>query len=230
MSDVAMPPRVFADRTVSPGRSAWAGFAWGAVMAGVVTAIAIQLLFTVLGMAIGVSVADPGGGNADAGTVSAVAGAWWLITGTIALFLGGAVLGRLWGAGTGMALHIHALTMWAAVALFGFLVIWSGAGMVSQAASPLAAVAAQASPTGGMDQITRNMTDTQAGMAVDRTVTNPAATQAAAEDAVSGARAASWWSVVGLILGIVASIVGANMVARSLGERTYADRREPAMA
>lgn len=219
MTDVPIPSRAYADRPGMLTRYPWASFAWGPVMAGVVTAIAIQLLFTVLGMAIGITATDAADG-ADAGTVTAVAGAWWLITGTIALLIGGMVLGRLWPDGAGVPLHIHALTMWGAVALFGFLVIWSGAGMVSQAASPLAAAAAQTGVEANELPII-GQTQTEPGAAADRTVTNPAAVR----EARSGAQAASWWSVVGLILGIAASLVGASMAARAADVR-----REPVPA
>src|SRR5690606_7383185 len=61
---------------------------WGAILAGTVTAIASQIVLTVLGLAIGLTVVDPSANQQGFGLG---AGIWWLITGLVSLFLGGLV-------------------------------------------------------------------------------------------------------------------------------------------
>jgi hypothetical protein len=66
--------------------------AWGALIAGVVAAMAVQMLLTVLGLAVGMSI--PGTtGTAEGMTIGA--GIWWAVSGIIALFVGGWVAGWL---------------------------------------------------------------------------------------------------------------------------------------
>src|SRR3546814_12670983 len=73
---------------------------WGAVLAGVVLALVIQLLLNLLGIGIGVATIDPGG--ADSPTISIfsiAAGIWYVVTGIAAAFnsderLGGTGVGQ----------------------------------------------------------------------------------------------------------------------------------------
>lgn len=208
MTNVAMPSRSYSVRTGTGGTTArdWSGFRWSPVLAGVVTAIALQLLLTVLGMAIGVSVAEPRDPGTNASAFGIAAGVWWLITGTLSLLVGGIVLGRAWGRHHGMLLHLHTIAMWAVVAIFGFFVIWSGAGMVSETASPMAAIVGQ--------QAMSSQSGAGTGIGTDL-IDDPARAQAALVQATDAAQTAAWWSVVGLIIGIGASVVGGLIGARS---------------
>ena len=206
-------------------RAAWNRATWGPIMMGVVTAIGVQFIFTVLGLAIGVTSMDHGdAASADRGTVGVAAGAWWLVTGAIAIMLGGYVYGRTAGLARVAQLYLGAIAMWGVIALFGFIVIWSGAGIA--AASPLTLIA---TPTATMPQngvhrtgMGNDTTDSATGAAsgvTDQRRIEP--TPADAERARSAARTASWWSVIGLAAGIAASLAGARMgVPRPLRART----------
>lgn len=195
--------------------SAWQRISWGPIMMGAVSAIGLQFVFTVLGLAIGVTATDAHdvstGTEDTVRTISVAAGAWWLITGTIALFIGGFVFGKLSGLPRFLPLQLEALAMWAVVAIFGFFVIWSGAGMASATASPLAAVAGRAPTSMNSPALRADPTGNvaanidQAMRGTDRMTTNTAT----AEEARKAARTASWWSVIGLLAGIAAAIGGA---------------------
>lgn len=214
---------------------------WGPIMLGVVCAIGLQFIFTVLGMAIGVSSADA---NAGAGvdeskvrTVSMAAGAWWLITGTFTLFVGGMVLGRMSNLPRSLSIKIAGAAMWAVVALFGFAVIWTGVGMASAAASPIAIVS-------GSDF--RNESRTYGFADYDRSAVRPAPTAstetanatlrdnalrdntARAEEVRKAAQTAAWWSVIGLIAGLGASIAGACIGASLVLKEIDVVVRQPA--
>lgn len=121
-------PRVPA--TVGPRqRGEITGFrlSWGAIFAGLITAIVLQIVLTVLGLAIGFSAWDPGEGLGDIGT-----GAWiWAILSALAsLFVGGIVTGRLAGILTRGDGVLHGLLMWGLSLLVGLWLVGSGAGMV----------------------------------------------------------------------------------------------------
>ncbi len=175
------------------GLIGWQRTAWSSVLMAAVTAIALQFVFTALGFAIGATAVEVGtAGATDAGNVGFAAGAWWLITGTIALIVGGLTLGRVSGLPQSTNLILAALTVWAVTAVFGFFVVWSG--MTSAASSPLAGMSTPAF-------------DTATGAAgAETTAAGAAPTVAQAQEA---ARTASWWTVIGMLIGAAATVGGA---------------------
>src|SRR4029453_4241 len=66
---------------------------WGGIWAGVLTVLGTLLFLTTLGLAIGVSAADPG--NTDAGALGIGAAIWSGLSLVIALFVGGLAATRL---------------------------------------------------------------------------------------------------------------------------------------
>lgn len=63
---------------------------WRAIIAGAIAAIAIHLLLTTLGFAIGMDLIPESGAQ----SLAIGAGLWWLISGSIALFCGGWIAGH----------------------------------------------------------------------------------------------------------------------------------------
>lgn len=203
-------------------RLVWSKVSWAPVFAAAVAAISIQLLFTVLGMAVGISAAGADvADRADGETISTVAGAWWLISGTVALLIGGAVYGRLASLPRSNELLFHAFIMWGLTAIFGFAVLWS-AGTLGSISGSVAANRTGMSAAGmgnagnmmggpgavpGAAQSAQGQAD-QADRG-DLTGLNEDGRSPVAEQARKVARNAAWWSVIGLCLGIVASLAGA---------------------
>lgn len=206
---------------------------WGAIVAGVVVACSAQLLFASLGMALGLSVFDYNSINA-ANTANAinsdhtprilVAGAlWWLVTGTIAMFIGGIVVGRFATVRSDTDLGLHALTTWAATAALGALLV-AGGGMASLSAvgGPAMSYAGWSNEwRGNLTGMTREMgtagTTGSTGTDGNRTEVAPAATNGpvdptTAENARKYARNTAWLGLGGLVLGIAATYGGARMV------------------
>lgn len=230
------------------GDSIWGRVSWGAIMVGAVSAIGLQFIFTILGLAIGATVGDAAAGadaSDTAATVSIAAGVWWLVTGIISLMVGGIIFGRLSGLPRSLPLNLEAVGMWGVVALFGFMVLWSGAGMLTQAASPLGAIAMSnaAQPYSPMApaSLLENAADPARTAAAPGTAGNPSAAAtdrptsatvaAAAEDAREATQAASWWSVVGLVAGVAAAVGGACLgVPREFHPRGRVVVRTPAPA
>jgi hypothetical protein len=87
---------------------------WGAVFAGVVVALVVQLLLNMLGLGIGVATIDPGtADNPEVRTFSIAAGVWWTVAGIIAALAGGYAAGRLAGRPKESTAGWHGLTAWA---------------------------------------------------------------------------------------------------------------------
>ena len=151
------------------------------------------------GRRIGVSAAAPTE-SAEIASISMTAGAWWLITGTVSLAIGGAVLGRLWGWVGNAELFLHAAALWGVVAIFGFMVIWSGVGITAGAISPLGLVAQDAPRPVGEAAVP--------GAADERALRAEALREAG--------RTAAWWSVAGLLVGLGATMGGAGVGSQTL--------------
>lgn len=197
---------------------------WGAVFAGAVAAISLQLLFSVLGIAIGATAGDVGsvGYGATPRGISIAAGLWWLITGSIALYIGGCVVGRFAGMVRSPDILLHAFVLWAVTAIFGFAVVSSGAGAALNNAvdaytlqnlnqGQFGAFPMTADGQRGGDRVIRT-SDTAVPSGSTNTGTANTTTnldQQDLEDARRVVRNASWWTLVALLIGIGVSLGGA---------------------
>ena len=103
---------------------------WGAIFAGVVAALVVQLLLNVLGIGIGASSVDAmnTGDNPSASGFSLTAGIWWTLSGIVASFAGGVVAGRLCGTSDGNTSRWHGLVSWCAATLIIFYLLTSAVG------------------------------------------------------------------------------------------------------
>lgn len=125
---------------------------WGAIFAGVATALVTQLLLNMLGVGIGAASLNigPGVDNSGAG-FSIGAGIWWVVSGIIAAFVGGLTAGRLAGAsgiGTG---RWHGLVSWAVSTLIVVYLLTSAVGgIVGGAFNVLGSAADMAGKTAGV--------------------------------------------------------------------------------
>ncbi len=92
---------------------------WGAIFAGVATALAVELLLYMLGVGVGASSFSVinTAGNPSVGGFSIDASIWWVVSGIIASFVGGVVSGRLCGAGSRSTAAWHGFVTWAATTL-----------------------------------------------------------------------------------------------------------------
>jgi hypothetical protein len=235
MSDVTYPHAPARDSTVRDDTTYVSAMLkrtnWGAVIAGAVTAISLQLLFSVLGIALGATTGDVtsavDGTNPD--RISIAAGLWWLITGTISLYIGGCVVGRFSGMVRSPDVLLHAFVMWAVTAIFGFAVVSSGTGMALDKAvdSYMATtnpnygrpggfpMTADGHRAGDSDRVIRTadtsmQRDNQA--ATGNTTNNVGDTNLDKDDVDEARRVvrnASWWTLIALLVGIGVSLGGA---------------------
>jgi hypothetical protein len=175
---------------------------WGAIFAGLVIAIVLQIFLAMLGIAIGMTAWEPGDPARGLGTGAAV---WAVVSALLSLFAGGVVTGRLAGVLTRNDGALHGVVMWGVSVIVLLWLTFSGVGMLMggvfrAAASPVAAMVAEDQP---VERAAREAVDT---------------VQVIAEQVAPGAAealgAAAWWAVVILALGAAASAAGAAVTAR----------------
>jgi hypothetical protein len=191
---------------------------WGAIIAGVVTAFAVLLFLTTIGIALGLSAL---GGDADPSNWGTTAGIYGAITLLLAFFIGGWIAARAAapspelngmfnGFLTGAAILL--LLLWlATTAITGALGFFAGtvtdiagvagnvAGSAAEVANPQAVQdAIPADPNAAISEVTEQ---------VDEALPeNPGAVaaQVASEDVAPGA----WGTAIAMLLAVVAATLG----------------------
>lgn len=137
---------------------------WPALFAAVFLAIAVELLLSVLGVAVGLGFVSPADGTPDVSSLGIGAGVWWFVSTLIALGIGGFAAAWLAGVGSRFDGLLHGLVTWAITTLVlvyllttalggilggAFSVVGSalsGAGAGVKAAAPKVAQAAGVTP------------------------------------------------------------------------------------
>lgn len=104
---------------------------WGAVFAGVIIVLAVQLLLSMLGLGIGLSTVNlTEGGTPNASSLGIGAAAWWGISYLIALLAGGYVAARLAPSRLSFGGALHGLLTWAFALLVTFYLLTTAVGGV----------------------------------------------------------------------------------------------------
>ena len=118
---------------------------WGAIIAGLVVAVSIQIVLTLLGIAIGFDVWNPGD---RVGGLGMALGIWTIVAGLIALFVGGMVTGRLAGILTRGDGALHGLVLWGISTLVAAWLVASGVSAIAGGALRLVGGTASAVASG----------------------------------------------------------------------------------
>jgi len=110
---------------------------WGAVIAGAIIGLVVQLILNVVGIGIGLSTVNAVAGDSpSASSLSIGAGIWWVISGIIAAGIGGYLAGRLSGKPSQSTTAYHGLISWAvSVLVVAYLVSSAASGVVGGAFS-----------------------------------------------------------------------------------------------
>lgn len=180
---------------------------WGAIFAGLVVAMVLQLVLGLLGIGVGLAWWDAGD---PVQTLGIGAGIWAAISAIIALFAGGATAGRMAGILTPGDSAIHGVLVWGLSMITTVFLATSGVGMVlggafDAAQSPLAATVfeeRQAELERQAEQATEALGESveDVGMMADE------ASSAVAEGA--------WWALLAMALGLGAAVGGATVTAK----------------
>ena len=104
---------------------------WGAVLAGAVVALSVQLLLSLLGIGIGLATVDPAAGDTpDAASFGIASGVFYAIVTLVSLFAGGWVAGRLAGMPVRTDGLLHGLVTWAVAMLLLLYVVTTTVGAI----------------------------------------------------------------------------------------------------
>ena len=101
---------------------------WGAIFAGVVVGLVVQVLLTMLGLGIGVATLNPA--NGDASSFSIASGIWYVLSGIIAAYAGGYIAARMSGKTVATTGALHGLTTWAFTTLLVLYLLTSAVGSI----------------------------------------------------------------------------------------------------
>jgi hypothetical protein len=215
---------------------------WSAVFAGAVIALAVQLVLTLIGAAIGLATLNPASGDSPSANALGVgAGIWLVVTSILSLLIGGYIGARLSNARNGW---LHGLTTWGVVTLLTTILLSTAVGGLIGSASGLANFANTAGAGPEVRRTTRAALDPSRTNSGDLSMRDAAVTarpgtttagpppneqqvrekaQTATERTAAGTGAAA----LGLILGAIAAIVGGRLAERHIGR---VDRRTAAFA
>lgn len=167
---------------------------WGPIVAGIVVAIATQLVLSALGVAIGLTT---GAGGTPAGDIGLGIGIWSIVSLLIALFLGSWVTTSTCGPMNNNTALLHGLILWATtLALSAWLVTTGVTGAFGIAAGNAAEILNQVQQPGAGTPTAPNLTEQDARNLAD-----------------IGARTA-WSFLIGSLLGLVAALIGSTVGAR----------------
>jgi hypothetical protein len=149
---------------------------WGAIFAGVVVALATQVLFVMLGLAVGAAAIDASASNPFAG-IGVGSLIWLALSGIVSLFAGGYVSGRLSSSPDRGEGALNGLVVWALFLVVSLFVAGSGvAGVVGGALSVAKSGGQAAAGRGGgivEDVLARSeLTQTPQGQAAQKPLTN----------------------------------------------------------
>jgi hypothetical protein len=202
---------------------------WRAILAGIVVALAVDVLLSLLGFAVGLTAFEPTAGAAKG--VGMGIGIWLIITAIASVFagayFGARVAGDPWR-GDGVA---HGLMVWAGFLLLSLWLVGSGAGKILNTAGGLAGSAM----TGMMSNEGRRATG-PGGRETPMIREAPPPTQAqvaeaakkAADQAAAGGAVASWVgfgiALLSLGGGALGGVLGAIGEEKQVGR--YLRRRE----
>jgi hypothetical protein len=164
---------------------------WGPIFAGLVVALSIQLVLSALGVAVGLtSIGESGAPRSDATGVGISVGIWSIISLLVSLFMGGWTTARAAGRMSRSVALLNGAILWASTLALSAWLLSSGV-------------------TGAFGIVASN-----AGSIIDQTQSSTPATPSAltaqqTRDLAGNAAKVSWSFVLGSLLGLVASLVGA---------------------
>ena len=182
---------------------------WGPIIAGLVVALASQLILSALGAAIGatgISVSDAP--RSDAGDVGTAVGIWSIISLFISLLIGGWVTARAAGPMNRSTALLNGAILWATTLAISAWLLSSGVSGAFGIVAANAGEIAQQAQQGTVPNVPVTPTDVTA--------------QQAREIAGNVARV-GWSFTLGSLLGLAAALIGASIGVRH--PRTMSDNR-----
>ena len=143
---------------------------WGAIFAGVVIAVAVQLVLGILGTGIGLTMVDPVEGTTPGAAGFGIgAGIYWLITTIVALGAGGYATARVAGVTERFDALVHGLVVWGVTLILTLYFLTSVVGgIIGGAFRTVGTVASAAGSTVGAVGAVAPQAAQAAGVDVDK--------------------------------------------------------------
>jgi len=171
---------------------------WASIFAGLLVALGIQLLLSLLGIGIGMGSVNPLRDRNPAAGMGIVAMLWWAISFLLAVFAGGWVAGRLSKTGNKFETNMHGILTWALFVIVNVYIMSSAAGSILYTAGNIAGRADSATIQERITAVNANPLQSEARVRL------------AANDVASALSKAGIFSFVGLLLGAVLAAVGSG--------------------
>jgi hypothetical protein len=101
---------------------------WGAIFAGMFVTICLQIMFTLLGAAVGIAKLQGGRFANPAPEIATASGIWLLVTGLVSLWIGSCIAGRLSGGPLRSDGLVHGVVTWSFSTLIMFALLATSLG------------------------------------------------------------------------------------------------------
>jgi len=180
---------------------------WGPIIAGIVTALATQLILSGIGIAIGAtSIAGSGAPRTNAPDVGQAVGIWSIISLFLSLLIGSWVAARASGPMNRNTAMLNGAILWATtLALSSWLLASGVTGAFGILGSNAGEIVNQVQQPGGVD--------------IPNNAPNVNVTAQQARNIAGNTAKAGWSFTIGSLLGLAASLIGSSIGART--PRTY---------
>ena len=210
---------------------AWPGMmrriSWGAIIAGVVIVLILQMTLGVLGVGVGALAAGPG--MAEELAIGGMI--WWIVSALIALFAGGWAAGYLAGVRERLDGVLHGVVTWGLATILGVFLLATAMGQFAAGTLQImqtGVAAVEAAPDEAqqqqMQQLMEQADDEQLQQQFEQLMQQAQAQMPTAEEAQAAVAQAGIWTFVGLILGGLAAAVGGLVGAPQDAPRTHLPR------
>jgi hypothetical protein len=133
--EVHVPHAATAVPRLAPSRVRRAS--WGAIFAGVFVTIVLQVMFMLLGAAIGLASLQPAQDTTSGRNFGLGAGIWLLVTGLISTWIGACIAGRLSGGPRRADGMLHGIVTWSVATVTAFVLLTTAVGTVVGGAGAL---------------------------------------------------------------------------------------------
>jgi len=163
------------------------------IIAGILTAIAILLILTVLGLAVGASALEPRDVGQKVGTGAAI---WGIVSAIIALFVGGWVAAKTAAVAGSASGILNGLMVGCAILVILLWLTLSGVGGV------LGAVG------GNIGDITNILKSQGTNVQQVQQQAQQQAQQVDPQQVFDAAKDSAWWTFAGIVIGLIAAAVG----------------------
>lgn len=188
---------------------------WGAILAGAAVALAVYFLLGLLGIAIGLSLAE----NVNGERIGTGAAIWSFLALVVALFFGGWVTTQCTAGENRTEAILYGIVVWAVTSTLMFHMTASGLAVGYQtlrARQPAGDATVSAAGISGREIATAGqqigLSDTQVRQLQDRFAMDRRSRDRDRDgnrDVVDDARTMSWWAFGGTLLSMLAAIGGA---------------------